>query len=82
MRPFNYLFLAPLWIILHSNLWQSHTVVDNPTIQDVNQAEEDLEDHQAILEAVKARDANLARQRLTHHFDRLQERISQAVGGD
>jgi DNA-binding FadR family transcriptional regulator len=62
--------------------WIAFENLDNPTIQDVSRAEEDLENHRAILDAVKARDANLARQHLTPHFDRLQERIRRAVSGD
>ena len=62
--------------------WIAFENLDNPTIQDVSRAEEDLENHRAILDAVKARDANLARQHLTHHFDRLKERIRRAVSGD
>lgn len=41
-----------------------------------------LEQHQAILEGVKARDASLTRQRLVQHFSSLQERIDRAIQMD
>jgi DNA-binding FadR family transcriptional regulator len=59
--------------------WIAFENLDNPTIQDVSRAEEDLENHRAILDAVKARDADLARQHLTRHFGRLQDRIRRAT---
>jgi len=62
--------------------WIAFENLDNSIIQDGKRAEEDLENHRAILDAVKARDADLARQHLTRHFDRLQDRIRRAVSGD
>ena len=38
----------------------------------------ELHNHQEILQAIEAGDANLAQQRLTHHFDGIKERLSTA----
>jgi DNA-binding FadR family transcriptional regulator len=59
--------------------WIASENLDNPIIHDTSRAEEDLEKHQAILDAVKARDPDLARQRMTQHFSYLQERIRRAT---
>jgi len=42
----------------------------------------ELEHHQAILAAVKARDTALTRQRLIQHFNSLQERMQKVVAQD
>ena len=59
--------------------WFAYENLDNPIIQHVNRVEEDLENHRAILDAVKARDEDLARQHIMHHFSHLQERIRRAT---
>ncbi|NOZ50026.1 MAG: FadR family transcriptional regulator [Chloroflexi bacterium] len=59
--------------------WIAYENLDNPIIQDVNRLEEELENHVAILDAVKARDEDLARQHMMHHFRHLQERIRRAT---
>lgn len=68
-----------MFIKLFELFWIAFENLDNPIIQDASRAEEDLENHRAILDAVRARDANLARQRMTQHFSYLQERIRRAT---
>ncbi len=60
--------------------WIAFENLDNPVIQDARPAEHDFENHRAILDAVKARDADLARQLMMRHFSNLQERIRRATG--
>jgi DNA-binding FadR family transcriptional regulator len=67
------------FIKLFELFWIAFENLDNPIIHDTSRAEEDLEKHQAILDAVKARDPDLARQRMTQHFSYLQERIRRAT---
>jgi DNA-binding FadR family transcriptional regulator len=59
--------------------WIVFANLKDPVIQDIKPADQEWHDHQAILEAVKARDANLARQRLMDHFDHLRKRIERAT---
>lgn len=59
--------------------WIAFENLDDPIIRTVKPIEQELEAHRAILEAVKARDANLARQRLMEHFEHLRERIRRAT---
>jgi DNA-binding FadR family transcriptional regulator len=67
------------FIKLFELFWIAFENLDNPIIQDDSRAKEDLENHRAVLEAVKARDADLARQRMAQHFSYLQERIHRAT---
>jgi DNA-binding FadR family transcriptional regulator len=59
--------------------WLVFANLKDPVIQDIKPADQEWYDHQAILEAVKARDANLGRQRLMDHFDHLRKRIKRAI---
>lgn len=59
--------------------WIAFENLDDPIIQTVKPAAQELEHHQAILEAVKARDVALARQRLMQHFEHLRGRIQRAA---
>jgi len=60
-------FIEVFWIAF-DNLHIPIIQASDPSVE--------LADHRAILEAVKARDALLARQRLVAHFDHLRDRIS------
>jgi len=66
-------------IKLFEVFWIAFGNLDDPIIQEVKPSEKELEDHRAILDAVKARDAYLARQRLMEHFRHLQDRIQRAT---
>ena len=59
--------------------WDAFKTLDNPIIQEEKPPQKELDDHWIILEAVKARNAPLARQRLMEHFEHLQLRIRRAV---
>jgi DNA-binding FadR family transcriptional regulator len=60
--------------------WIAFEAVHDPIIQEEKKPSvQELQDHQAILEAVKARDPKLAQQRLMQHFESLQERIRRAT---
>jgi DNA-binding FadR family transcriptional regulator len=59
--------------------WLVFANLKDPVIQDIKPADQEWCDHQAILEAVKARNAKLARQRLMDHFDHLRKRIERAI---
>jgi len=61
--------------------WIAFKNLDTKAIQTSDPVVE-LEPHQALLEAVKARDAALTRQRLVQHFNPLQERIQKVVMQD
>lgn len=55
---------------------------ENLQIETIHQADPgvELSDHQAILEAVKSRNAGLARRLLLKNFSHIQERIQRAAG--
>lgn len=63
---------------LFKAFWIAFENLDIEIIHDSDPRVE-LENHRAILEAVKSRDISLARQRLAHHFSHLQDRIHQAI---
>lgn len=60
--------------------WVAFEPYDDPTIQEYQPMEESLESHREILEAVKAGDAALARQRLMQHYGDLKDRINRVAG--
>ena len=68
-------------IKLFEVFWVAFANLEFELIEEAD-AEEELERHQAILEALKARDTVLTRQRLIQHFYSLQQRIDQAVAMD
>jgi DNA-binding FadR family transcriptional regulator len=59
--------------------WIAYENLDDPNIHDVRPPQQEYDYHQAIFDAVKARDADLARQRMVQHFSHLQERIRRAT---
>lgn len=59
--------------------WIAFENLDNPIIQDAKSVEQDFGNHRAILDAVKARNVDLARQLMMQHFSYLQERIRRAT---
>ncbi len=59
--------------------WIAFEAVNDPIIQEEIPSQLELQAHQAILEAVKARDPKLAQQRLMQHFENLQQRITRAT---
>ncbi|MFN8444853.1 MAG: FadR/GntR family transcriptional regulator [Caldilineaceae bacterium] len=69
----------PLLIKLIEVFWVVFESVNNPIIQEEKPLQQEIDDHQAILQAVRARDANLAKERLMAHFAHLQERIQRAM---
>jgi DNA-binding FadR family transcriptional regulator len=63
---------------LFKAFWIAFESLDIEIIHDSDPRLE-LENHRAILQAVKSRDIGLARQRLAQHFSHLQDRIHQAI---
>ncbi len=62
--------LDTFWLVFHAVPVQTIITDMQPTTT--------LQDHKDILEAVRSRDPNLARQRIQDHFRNLEERIAQA----
>jgi len=60
-------------VMLLEEFWAAFEQLDDPLLHEKRPAGEVLEDHQAILDAVKARDADLARGLLMKHFEHLQK---------
>ena len=63
---------------LNEVFWLAYDKLDIEGIHDADPVEE-LADHQAIFEAVKSGDADLARQRLLANFTHFQNRIEQGI---
>jgi DNA-binding GntR family transcriptional regulator len=59
--------------------WIAFDNLDDPVIQDARPAEHDYENHRALLDAIKDRDPDLARELMVPHFDHLQQRIRRAT---
>lgn len=59
--------------------WVAFESVDNPIIQEEKPLQQEIDDHRAILQALRARDATLAKAALMEHFAHLQERIQRAM---
>lgn len=59
--------------------WVAFESVDNPIIQEEKPLQQEIDDHRAILQALRARDATLAKVALMAHFAHLQERIQRAM---
>lgn len=69
----------PMLIKLIEVFWVVFESVDNPIIQEEKPLDQEIADHQAILAAMQARDAELAKQRLMQHFAHLHARIQRAT---
>jgi DNA-binding FadR family transcriptional regulator len=59
--------------------WIAFENLVDQLIDDLYPAEEDYAGHKALLDAVKARDPQLAHARLIQHFQHLQDRIEQGL---
>jgi DNA-binding GntR family transcriptional regulator len=59
--------------------WIAFDNLDDPVIQDSRPAEHDYENHRALLDAIKDRDPDLARELMVSHFGHLQQRIRRAT---
>ena len=71
----NHMFMQ-----LYELFWLAFQSLDDEVIREGRPAAEEYQNHRDILDAVKARDVNLAREHLAYHFDHLlQERISRAT---
>jgi DNA-binding FadR family transcriptional regulator len=66
---------------LYELFWLAFKGLGDPFIKQGRPAQAEYENHKAILDAVKARDVDLARTHLAWHFNHLlEERIRQATG--
>ena len=61
--------------------WVAFADFDDPAFHDQERGSQSLAEHRLILDAVQARDANLARQRLMYHFRDLRERVKRITDG-
>jgi DNA-binding FadR family transcriptional regulator len=59
--------------------WIAFENINSQLINDHRPADLDYQSHKAVLDAVKARDGFLARERLMQHFGHLQQRIAQGL---
>ena len=59
--------------------WIAFENLDDQLVDDSQPAKLDYDNHMSLLDAVKTRDPNLAQERLMHHFEHLQNRISQGL---
>ncbi|MEI6874014.1 MAG: FCD domain-containing protein [Spirochaetota bacterium] len=78
-NQFHHILYSPLGnnmlLMLLEEFWTVFAQVDDPLLHEEKPTGEELENHRSILEAVKARDADLAGRRLRSHFMHLQECI-------
>ena len=58
--------------------WIAYENLDDPIIRDTGRAERDYSTHLGLLNAVRARDVDLARKCMVQHFSHLMERIRRA----
>lgn len=58
--------------------WIAYENLDDPIIRDTGRAERDYSTHLGLLNAVRARDIDLARSCMVQHFSHLMERIRRA----
>ncbi len=63
--------LLDIFRVIYQNL-------HNQSLGVARSLEVELRNHQEILQAIEAGDANLAQQRLAHHFDGIKDRLSTA----
>jgi DNA-binding FadR family transcriptional regulator len=59
--------------------WIAFDNLQDPVIQDARPAKHDYENHRALLDAIKDRDPDLARELMVSHFGHLRQRIDQAM---
>jgi DNA-binding GntR family transcriptional regulator len=70
-----------MFMKLYELFWLAFKSLGDPFIKQSRPAQTEYENHQAILDAVKARDVDLARTHLAWHFNHLlEERIRRATG--
>jgi DNA-binding FadR family transcriptional regulator len=58
--------------------WIAYENLDDPIIHDTGRAERDYSTHLGLLNAVRARDVDLARKCMVQHFSHLMERMRRA----
>ena len=61
--------------------WVAFAEFDDPELHNRERGSQSLAEHRLILDAVRAHDANLARQRLMAHFCDLRERVKRITDG-
>ena len=83
-KDFHRILYGPLGnnmlLMLLEEFWAAFEQLDDPLLHEAQPVAEVLFHHQAILEAVKARDPGLARRRLIKHFEHLKACLAQVRG--
>ena len=83
-KEFHRILYGPLrnnmLLMLLEEFWAAFEQLDDPLLHEAQPVEEVIFHHQAILEAVKAQDPVLARQRLMKHFEHLQACLAHVRG--